>query len=317
MVEPPSVRVVFMGTARFAVPSLEALVRERYQVLAVVSQPPRPAGRGLKVAVPPALEAAERLGLRVLHPEKLRAPEAVAEVAALRPDLVVVAAYAQILPRSILGIPPRGSVNVHGSLLPRWRGASPIQAALLAGDEFTGVTIMLMEPGMDTGPILAQSMTRIEDTDSTPDLEDRLSRMGAELLVATLPCYLEGALKPVPQEETLATYAPIIKKEDGLVDWSAPAVQIWRASRAYRPWPGAYTYWKGRMLKVISCWPEGSAIRPEEAGTVVPLGQGREVGVVTGVGVLKLLEVALEGSRPMGVREFVAGHRDFVGSRLG
>lgn len=306
-----------MGTAAFAVPSLEALVRKGYDVVAVVSQPARPAGRGRRLTPPPVMEAAERLGLPVLTPEKLRAAESVAELAGLQPDLIVVAAYAQILPRSVLALPPRGCLNVHGSLLPRWRGASPIQAAILAGDEFTGVTLMVMDPGMDTGPILAQSMTRIEDRDTTPDLEERLSRMGAGLLVSVLPEYLEGSLPPVPQDDSLATYAPILKKEDGLVDWSLPAVKIWRASRAYKPWPGAYSYWKGRMLRILSCWPEEAASVSEVVGTVVPLGPGKEVGVATGQGVLRLEEVALEGGRPMGVQEFLLGHRDFLGSRLG
>lgn len=317
MTSPETVRILFMGTARFAVPSLEALLREGYDVVAVVSQPPRPAGRGRKLTPPPAMEAAERLRLPVLHPEKLRAPDSVRQLAELKPDLIVVAAYAQILPNAVLELAPRGSINVHASLLPRWRGASPIQAAILAGDEFTGATIMLMEPSMDTGPILAQSRTRIEDSDTTPSLEDRLSRAGAALLVSVLPCYLRSSAKPVPQDDSLATYAPIIKKEDGLIDWPLPAVQIWRASRAYRPWPAAYSFWRGRQVKLLSCRAEPSTSAPEAPGTVVSLQSGKSIGVATGEGALRLEELALEGGRPMGVREFVAGHRDFVGSRLG
>ncbi|MHB0868594.1 MAG: methionyl-tRNA formyltransferase [Chloroflexota bacterium] len=317
MVSPQSIRVVFMGTARFAVPSLDVLVREGYGVAAVFTQPPRPAGRGRKLTASPVQVAAERLGLPVLTPEKLRSPEAVASVADLRPDLIVVAAYAQILPRAVLNLPPKGCINVHASLLPRWRGASPIQAAILAGDEVTGVTIMLMEPGLDTGPILSQRETRIEEQDTAATLEERLSGLGADLLVSTLPRYLDGALAAVPQDDRLASYAPIIKKEAGLIDWSRPAVEIWRASRAYTPWPGTYSYWNGKMLKVVSCLPEGGAAAGEPPGTVVRLGTDREAGVVTGSGVLRLLEVALEGSRPMGIREFLLGHRDFLGSRLG
>ncbi len=317
MVSPHSVRTGFMGTAQFAVPSLEALVREGYSLLGVVSQPPRPAGRSRKMTAPPLMEAAERLGLPVLTPERLRAPDSVAALANLRPDLIVVAAYGQILPRTVLDLPPKGCLNVHGSLLPRWRGASPIQAAILAGDEATGVTIMQMDPGMDTGPILARKATPILEEDSAPELEMRLSRMGAELLIESLPGYLEGSLLPVPQDERLATYAPIIRKEDGLIDWSRRAVEIWRASRAYRPWPGSYTFWKGRMLKVISCRPEGASSSTDAPGTVVPLGANGEVGVVTGGGLLRLLEVALEGGRPLPIRDFLLGHREFVGSRLG
>jgi len=317
VVSPESVRVVFMGTAAFAVPSLEALVKAGYRVVAAVSRPPRPAGRGRKLTLPPVTEAAERLGLPVLTPEKLRAPEVLQQLAALRPDVIVVAAYAQFLPRSLLETPAHGCVNVHGSLLPRWRGASPIHAAILAGDEFTGVTVMRMAEAMDSGPILAQIVTRIEDSDATPDLEMRLAGAGANLLVSTLPCYLSGAIRPVIQEESLATFAPLIRKEDGLIDWSLSAEQIWRASRAYRAWPGSYSFWKGRMLKLLACRPEPELSSREEAGRVVPLDGGREVGVATGKGILRLEEVALEGSRPMGIREFLAGHRDFMGSRLG
>ncbi|MGE5620182.1 MAG: methionyl-tRNA formyltransferase [Sphingomonadaceae bacterium] len=317
MVFPQATRIVFMGTARFAVPSLEALVREGYGVVAVFTQPPRPAGRGRRLTAPPVLMAAERLGLSVQTPERVRAPEVVKSMAELKPDLIVVAAYAQILPKALLDVPRKGCVNVHASLLPRWRGASPIQAAILAGDEITGVTIILMEPGLDTGPILSQRETRIEEQDTAATLEERLSHLGAELLVSTLPPYLDGTLRPVPQDESRATYAPIIKKEAGLIEWSRPAREIWRANRAYTPWPGTYTYWKGKMLKVVSCWPEEGATAGEPPGTVVPLDGSRGAGVVTGGGTLRLLEVALEGSRPMGIREFLLGHRDFIGSRVG
>ncbi len=310
-----SIRTVFMGTSRFAVPSLDALVRAGYQVVGVVSQPERPAGRGRKPALPPVTEAAQRLGLTVLAPERLRAPDTVAEVGDLRPDLIVVAAYAQILPRSILALPGKGCVNVHASLLPRWRGASPIHAAILAGDEFTGVSLMAMEPGMDTGPVLAQSVTRIEDWDTTPGLEERLARAGAALLTSVLPCYLAGQIRPVAQDEDRVTYAPIIKKEDGLIDWGLPARRIWLANRAYRQWPGTYTFWEGRLLKIVECMPEetpaGSA-----SGTILAL-SNRDIGVATGDGVLRLETVAPEGGRTMTAREFVAGHRGFVGSRLG
>lgn len=316
MTSTQSIRVVFMGTSAFAVPSLEALVRQRYRVVAVVTQPPRPAGRGRKVAAPPAMGAAEKHGLPVLTPIKLRSPESVEAVAELQPDLIVVAAYGQLLPRSILDLPRHGCVNVHASLLPRWRGASPISGAILAGDEFTGVTIMVMDPAMDSGPMLAQSRTRVDDIDDTPSLEQRLSRAGAALLLSTLPCYLNGSVRPVPQDESRATYVPIVKKEDGLIDWSRPAEWIWRANRAYRPWPGSYTFWRGRLLKVISCRPESAEFPNEEPGTVVPLGDGRGIGVVTGRGLLRLEEVALEGCRPTGAYSFSLGCRGFVGSRL-
>ncbi len=303
-----------MGTSRFAVPSLEELVRAGYYVAGVVSQPPRPSGRGRKVTPSPVVEAATRLGLPVLTPQKLREAGPVAQLEELRPDLIVVAAYAQILPRSVLDLPDRGCINVHASLLPRWRGASPMQASILAGDEFTGVSIMVVEPSMDTGPVLAQCLTRIEESDTTPDLEDRLSRAGSALLLSVLPCYLSGGLHPVPQDAEKATYAPIIKKEEGLVDWSLPARRIWLANRAYQPWPGTYSYWEGRMLRIVSCEPQEEPAG-SEPGTVLAL-SNRGYGVATGDGVLRLEEVAPEGGRTMTVREFVAGHRDFVGSRL-
>ncbi|MGI5835875.1 MAG: methionyl-tRNA formyltransferase [Chloroflexota bacterium] len=314
----PSTRpkVVFMGSGAFAVPSLEALAGEGYHLVGVITQPPRPAGRNRKITPPPTMVAAERLGLPVLCPERVRAPEAVEQLKGLQPDLMVVAAYGQILPQTVLDIPTKGCINVHGSLLPRWRGAAPIQASLLAGDEFTGVSLMLMEAGLDTGPIIAQSLTRIEDVDEAPELEIRLSRSGAALLIATLPFYLDGSIKPVIQDPDQATYAPMIKKGDGAIDWSLPARQIWRANRAYRPWPGTFTRWKGKLLKVVSCWPEDTLLVMEKPGTVVALGAGKEIGVATGRGVLVLKELALEGGKTLGVRQFLAGHRDFVGSCL-
>jgi methionyl-tRNA formyltransferase len=305
-----------MGTSEFAVPSLHALVKERYQVVAVVTQPPRPAGRRRRLTPPPVMYAAEALGLGVLSPEKLRAPDVVATLSGLRPDLIVVAAYAQFLPWAILELPSHGCLNVHGSLLPRWRGASPIQSAILAGDELTGVAIMRMEPAMDTGAIIGQSRTRIEDADTTPDLEGRLARAGAALLVSVLPFHLSGAVQAVPQVDELATYAPILKKEQGLIDWHSSAVDIWRACRAFRPWPGTSTYWRGKLLKLVSCVPEDLHLRGEP-GTVVGLDGESGAGVVTGGGVLGLREIAPEGGRTMAVREFLAGHRDFIGSRLG
>ena len=317
MIAAGTVRTVFMGTSAFAVPSLRALVRAGYEVEVVVTQPPRPAGRRRRLTPTPVMEEAEALGLPVMTPERLRAPESVADLAIVRPDLIVVAAYAQFLPVAVLEMPGRGCLNVHGSLLPRWRGASPIQSAILAGDDFTGVSVMLMEPSMDTGPILAESLTRIEDGDTAVQLEDRLSRGGAQLLVDVLPCYLEGRAQPVAQVDELATYAPIIKKDHGLIDWSRSAVEIWRANRAYRAWPGTFTHWRGQLLKVIACVPGRQDWSPEEPGTVVSLEEGRGAGVVTGDGVLVLEEVSMEGGRAMGLRDFLAGHRDFPGSRLG
>lgn len=308
-------RVVFFGTSRFAVPSLEALAGSGYDVVLVVTQPSRPAGRGRLLTPPPVAEVAARLGLRLLSPERLRAPDSVAAIAELSPDLAVVAAYAQILPRDVLDLPHFGCINVHASLLPRWRGASPMQAAILAGDEFTGVSIMVMEPSMDTGPILGQIVTRIEDSDSTPDLEERLSLAGAALLTSVLPCYLTGRISPVHQDAEKVTYASLIRKEHGEVDWAAPARAIWLATRAYRPWPGTYSHWRGKLLKIWSCAPEDARAGASSPGTVLALGI-RGAAVATGSGILRLDEISLEGGRAMQVGEFLAGHRDFLGSRL-
>lgn len=308
-------RVVFFGTSRFAVPSLESLVKSGYDVAAVVSQPARPAGRGRTLTPSAVALAAERLGLSLLTPEKLRAPDSVAAIAELSPDLAVVAAYAQILPRDVLSLPRFGCINVHASLLPRWRGASPMQAAILAGDEFTGVSIMMMEPSMDTGPVLAETITRIDDADSAPDLERRLSEAGALLLTSVLPCYLAGGIEPVSQDPAAATYAPLIRKEDGKADWALPARVIWRASRAYRPWPGLYSYWRGKQFKILSCRAEDSGGGTAGPGMVLALGS-HAAAVATGDGVLRLDEVSLEGGRAMPIGEFLAGHRDIVGSRL-
>jgi len=263
------------------------------------------------------MAAAMQIGLVVQTPERLRDPGAVDAVAGFRPELIVVAAYGQILPRAILDLPSHGCLNVHGSLLPRWRGASPIQAAILAGDEYTGVTLMRMDAGLDTGPILARRPTPIREDETAPALEDRLSRMGADLLLEELPRYLDGSLHPVPQEESLATYAPMIRKEDGLVDWTRPAVAIWRACRAYQPWPGTYSFWRGRLLKILSCRPEGAMGMLEPPGTVVPLDGGRGAGVATGSGILRLTELAMEGGKALPIRDFLIGHRGFIGSRLG
>lgn len=315
--DPGTIRTVFIGTSRFAVPSLWKLARSGYDLVAVVSQPARPAGRGRKTTPSPVARTAETLKLLTLTPQRIKSPESLARLEALRPDLLVVAAYAQILPKVLLDLPPRGCLNVHASLLPRWRGASPIQSAILAGDQFTGVSIMAMEPAMDTGPVLSRSFTRIVDADALPELEDRLARAGAALLASTIPCYLSGTARPVAQDGSHATYAPIITKRQGLIDWTRPAVEIWRANRAYRPWPGTFTYWREKLLKVVACRPADVPGEPGPAGTVDRPGPARELGVWSGDGFLLLDEVAPEGGRAMTGREFLAGHPDFAGSRLG
>ena len=309
-------RIVFMGTPDFAVPSLQALARD-HQVVGVVTQPDRPAGRGRRLVAPPVKEAAGALGLEVVQPPTLRRPEAVERLVAWRPDLVVVAAFGQILRPEVLAIPPHGCLNVHASLLPRYRGAAPIPAAILAGDERTGVTIMRMDEGLDTGPMLAQADWPIGPDDTTGSLAADLARLGASLLVEALPGWLEGRIAPRPQDDAQATYCRTLQKEDGLLDWALTASHLDRQVRACDPWPGAYTAWAGQRLKILRARPLPGRPGPGGAGPgrVVDLAPG--TGVVTGEGVLELLEVQLAGKSAMDVHAFAQGRRDFVGSTLG
>lgn len=309
-------RVVFMGTPDFAVPALEALA-DAHQVVGVVTQPDRPAGRGQRLAPSPVKQAALERGLPLFQPQSLRTPEAVAQLAAWEPEVIVVAAFGQILRQDVLNLPPRshGCLNVHASLLPRWRGAAPVAAAILAGDAVTGVTIMLMDAGLDTGPILAQREEPIRPDDTRATLQERLALLGTELLIETLPPYLAGDLLPRPQPEEGVTYAKQLRKEDGLLDWSLPAAELDRRVRALTPWPGAFTMWRGRRLKVLRAVPLPGWRGDAPPGTVVALADG--VAVATGKGVLRLEEVQLAGKRPMDMATFIRGQREFVGSRLG
>ena len=302
-----------MGTPEFAVPVLEALA-DAHRVVGVVTQPDRPAGRGRRLAPSPVKQVALEHGLMLSQPHSLRTPEAVAQLSAWRPEVIVVAAFGQILPQDVLDIPPHGCLNVHGSLLPRWRGAAPVTAAILAGDEVTGVTIMQMDAGLDTGPVLAQREELIAPDDTQATLEKRLARLGAELLVETLVAYLAGSLLPRSQSDEGATYAGQLRKEDGWLDWSRPAVELDRRVRAFTPWPGAFTMWRGRRLKVLRAVPLPAWRGGVSPGTVVALAGG--VVVATGEGALRLEEVQLAGKRPMDIGAFLRGQRDFVGSVL-
>jgi methionyl-tRNA formyltransferase len=309
-----SERLIFMGTPPFAVASLEALA-ECYEVVGVVTQPDRPARRGRKPTPSAVKQAALKLGLRVLQPESLRQEEAVAELRDLEPRVMVVAAFGQILSPWVLSIPPRGVINVHPSLLPRYRGASPIAGALLAGEEETGVTIMLMDEGMDTGPILTQRSVEIGPDDTTGSLEEILARLGADLLLDTLPGWLAGDIEARPQDDAQATYTKPISKNDAVIDWALPAEEIWHRVRAYNPRPGARTFWRGDLLKILRARPHLDWKGAERSGDVVETPEG--VGVATAQGVLLLDEVQLAGKRAMDVEDFLRGQREFVGSRLG
>ena len=309
-------RVIFMGTPEFAVPSLAALLAANYEVVAVVTQPDAPAGRGQHVRPSPVKQFAQQHGLNVLQPASLKPPEVVAQLRALAPDVIVVAAFGQILRQEVLDLPRHGCVNVHASLLPRWRGASPVSAAIAAGDAHTGVTIMLMEAGLDAGPILAQRETPIAPDETAGALSARLAELGAALLVETLPRWLAGALTPQRQDESQVTFAPRLKKEDGRMDWSQPAEVLERHVRAMTPWPGAYTTWQGQQLKVLRAalddvQPDGE----QPAGTVIV--RGERVYVRCGSGLLRLISVQLEGRRATDAAAFLRGHPNFVNSVLG
>ncbi len=307
-------RIMFMGTPSFAVPCLQALVGH-YEIVAVVTQPDRPARRGRRIVASAVKKAALAYDLPLMQPESLRQEEVIAEIRELEPQVIVVAAYGQILRPQVLSIPPSGVINVHPSLLPKYRGASPIAGALLAGEEKTGVTIMLMDEGMDTGPILAQISIKIRPEDTTSSLVERLARMGADLLLETLPRWLEGQIKPQPQDNARATYTKPIAKKDGLIDWSLPAVEIWGRVRAFDPWPGAHTWWRGKLFKVLASRPLPEWAGKGKPGEVLDLSAG--VAVATGQGALLLQEVQLAGRRAIGIQDFVRGQRDFIGSLLG
>jgi len=313
-------RFVFMGSPEFAVLPLEHLLVNQYQVVAVYTQPDRPAGRGSALVSPPVKRVALAWGLPVVQPASLKEAGVVEQLTRFTPDIIVVAAFGQILPQSVLAMPRLGCINIHPSLLPRFRGASPVASAILAGDEFTGVSIMLMDEGLDTGPVLARAQIPISAPDTTGSLTTKLSLIGAQLLGEVLVHWTRGELTPQPQDEAQASYCGPITKEDGEIDWRLPAIDIWRRVRAYHPWPGCYTKWRGRQLKIIEAVP-----LPEErtfkVGQVVALtsvleGSKAGFGVCTGDGVLGVLRVQLEGKQVLSAAEFLRGQREFIGAVL-
>ncbi len=301
-----STRIVFMGSPEFALPTLRMLA-ERYEVSGIVTQPDRPAGRGRSLTPPPVKRLAGSLGLPVIQPRRLREPEAMAQLQAWKPDVIVVAAFGQILRPEVLALPRYGCLNVHASLLPRWRGAAPIQAAILHGDRETGVTIMLMDPGIDTGPILSQRSTPILPDDTAGSLSERLARLGADLLADTLPAYLEGRLAAQPQPEEGATYAPVLKKEDGFLDFHQPAEALARKVRAYNPWPGAYMLWQGENLKIHRARAAIISDKKVPPGATAVANGLPAIG--TGDGLLILEEVQPAGKKSMPGEVFLRGAR--------
>jgi len=308
-------RVVFMGSPEFAVPPLEELVLNQYQVVAVYTQPDKPAGRGRGLVSPVVKVAAKSLGLEVVQPPSLKEAGVVEQLRRLNPDVIVVAAFGQILPRSVLDIPRLGAVNVHPSLLPCFRGASPVAAAILAGDEFSGVSIMLMDEGMDTGPVLARAQIPISAIDTTGSLTAKLSLVGASLLLEALCHYLRDELTPQPQNEAGASYSGVITKNEGEIDWHLPAADIGRRVRAFYPWPGCYTRWRGKKLDIIEAVPL-SGEKALKVGEVVALSSKAGFGIGTGDGILAVSRVQLEGKKAISAAEFLRGQRDFMGAIL-
>jgi len=304
-----------MGTPEFAVPILKGLAQGGYNIAGVYTQPDEPAGRGRKVVPSPVKKAALSIGLNVRQPVSLKQKEEVERLRELGPGLVVVAAYAQILPKAVLDVPPRGCLNIHPSLLPRHRGPSPVAAAIRAGDKVTGVSVMLMDERMDTGPVLAQKRLPLLDWDTTGSLTEKLADLGAQLLMDTLPLWLEAKVEPQPQDEANATYSGLIRKEDGRMDWTRSALELWRQVRAFQPWPGCYTTWRSRLLKIIECVPLAGSGKAGEVRQLDP-NQEAPIGMVTGDGVLGLLKLQLEGKRIVTADEFLRGHQEFVGSVL-
>ncbi len=310
-------KVVYMGTPAYSVAPLARLLEGGHEVAAVVTQPDRPAGRGRGLQPPPVKAFAESMGLRTLQPATLRDADAQAELLSLEPDVIVIAAYGLILPRRVVEAPPLGCVNIHPSLLPRHRGPSPVAFTILEGDETAGVSIMLLDRGTDSGPVIAQESRPALPTDTTGALTEELFGRGADMLARVLPAYGRGELTPTPQNDDRATYARKLSKEDGWIRWELPAVELWRQARAFAPWPGSYTRWRGGLLKVVEAisLPSQFATPPGTVLRLPPDGPAA-VGVATGNGTLGLVRVQSEGRRVMDAAEFLRGHADFVGSTL-
>lgn len=306
-------KIVFMGTPTFAVPVLQKLLEAGHDVIAVYSQPDRPSGRGNKLTRTPVKQFALDNELEVRQPKSLRSQEVQAELASLLPEVIVVAAYGLFLPLPVLELPPLGCLNIHPSLLPKYRGPSPVVTAILNGDNVTGVTIMKLDEGMDSGPILAQREVPIGDYETAPELTERLFGVGADLLIDTLQAWASERIEAHPQDDRQATITSLVKKEDGEIDWNSSPEHITRMIRAYQPWPGTFTHWNGKLLKIFrASATDGKAPH----GRIVSLGDDR-LGIGTSDGVLEVTSLQIEGKKAMAVSEFLLGNRDFLGAELG
>ncbi len=305
-------RIVFMGTPDFSVPCLEKLIEENYDVAGVVTQPDRPKGRKREMTPPPVKIAAQKHGIEVFQPEKIKDADAVSRVLAWQPDLIVTAAYGQVIPSAILDAPRYGCINVHASLLPKYRGGAPIHRAIIEGEAETGITIMYMVEKLDAGDILTQEKVRIEETDTVGTLHDKLSRVGADLLIRTIPPLVRGELTPIPQNEEESTFAPNIRREDEKINWNRSATEIYNQIRGLNPWPVAFTSWQGKVLKIWEAELTPSdvlanlSVSGSKPGEILSVSE-EGIIVKTGEGAITLKELQPEGKRRMTVSDFVRG----------
>lgn len=305
-------RIIFMGTPAFACPTLQILLDRGEHLVGVFTQPDRPKGRGQKLQPPPVKELALQHGIPVHQPLKVRAPEVIEQIRALKPDLIVVVAFGQILPKALLEIPPQGCINVHASLLPRYRGAAPLNWCIVNGEQETGVTTMLMDVGLDTGPMLLKKSTPIGPDEEITALHDRMSLLGAVLLDETLDGLKAGIIVPEPQNDADSSYAPLLKKEDGLIDWTKPAQQIHNLVRGLASWPGAYSFLQDQPLKVHRTSLGSATGQPGAVLSATPKG----IEVACGQGSLLIHELQAAGSRRMDAASFLAGRPLPPGTRL-
>ena len=310
-------RVIFMGTPQPVVPALEKLSRTGgVELVAAVTPPDRERGRGRRPDAPPVKQAALTLGIPVHQPESLRSPRTQGELAELSPDVIVVAAFGRFLPPPVLELPTHGCLNLHPSLLPRHRGPSPVSTAILEGDQNTGVSLMLLDEGMDTGPVIAQRQHALTGDETAGDLTDTLFAIGAELLADSIGPWEQGKLRATPQDNSKATVSRKLERADGLADWTLPASALARRCRAYTPWPGLYAYWQGKILKLLQTSSVYGPASQAKCGVVTSTAE-HPLAVSTADGLLALHRLQLEGRRPVSAREFLAGYPDIVGAALG
>jgi len=304
-----------MGTPQFAVPGLQALHQNGYEIAMVVTQPDRPKGRGRRISPSPVKQTAQDLGYPVVQPSSIRTPDFADQIKSLKPDFQVVIAYGKILPENVLALPRIGTINIHASLLPKLRGAAPIQWAVIHGEPETGVCSMLMDKGMDTGDVLLTAKEAIEPDDTAGTLHDRLAVNGAKVLIDTLKAYADNSIQPIPQDHNLATYAPMLTKDDGLINWNKSAKSLENFMRGVTPWPGAYTFWGDKRLKIFSATPIAADIA-EPPGKVL-VGFPDELRVATGDGVLSIREIQGASGKRLTIKEFLRGHPIQPGTILG